>query len=288
MENTTIKNDTFTISGSANRPILLDVTYVPGAKRPVIIYAHGFNGFKDWGNFDLIAGTFAQAGFAFVKFNFSHNGTSPDHPQDFVDLEAFGRNNYTKQLNDLGSVLDWISSGKNPLADATDADRVGLIGHSMGGGIAIVKTAEDRQIKALVTWAAISQCKTPWGSWPADRIDNWKATGVDYYINGRTKQRMPLYYQLYEDYQSNAERLDIPEAARRIAVPWQLCHGTEDTTVLFDSARALHAANPGAQLVSVAGDHVFGRRHPWTEDTLPGPMLEVLDKNIAFFGKSLR
>jgi len=80
-----------TIPGSANRPILLDAAYVSGKKRPVVIYAHGFNGFKDWGNFDLIARAFAQAGFAFVKFNFSHNGTSPDHPQDFVDFAASRR-----------------------------------------------------------------------------------------------------------------------------------------------------------------------------------------------------
>ncbi len=53
----------------------------------------------------MIAGQFVRAGFAFLKFNFSHNGTTPDHPQDFVDLEAFGNNNYTKQLFDLGKVL---------------------------------------------------------------------------------------------------------------------------------------------------------------------------------------
>jgi len=287
MQDVNTKNNTFIITGSTRRPMLLDVTYAPGEKRPVIVYAHGFNGFKDWGNFDLIARRFADAGFAFLKFNFSHNGTSPDHPEDFVDLEAFGQNNYTKQLDDLGSVLDWISDGKNPLADALDADRIGLIGHSMGGGIAIIKTTEDKRIKALVTWAAIAQCKTPWGNWPSDRIANWKATRVDYYVNGRTHQHMPLNYQLYEDYQSNAERLNIPAAAQRIAVPWQLCHGTEDTTVSFDSAMALHAANPDAELVPVASDHVFGRRHPWTEDMLPEPMQEVLAKNTIFFSRSL-
>lgn len=275
------------IAGSLGKPIALDVAYHPKEKRPVIGYAHGFNGFKDWGNFDLIAGQFLQAGFAFVKFNFSHNGTSPEHPQDFVDLEAFGNNNYSKQLYDLGAVLDWVGDGANPLACSLDADRIGLIGHSMGGGIAIIKAAEDPRIKALVTWAAISQCKTPWGNWDAERISAWKDSGVEYYLNGRTKQQMPLYYQLYRDYQDNAARLDILDAANRVSIPWQLCHGTEDTSVPVANALALHDANPQAQLMLTPGDHVFDRRHPWEKDGLPDVMQVVVDRNLLFFREAL-
>src|ERR1700748_884234 len=93
------------LNGSDNKPILLDITYKEtNGTSPVILYAHGFNGFKDWGNFDLIAQQFTDAGFAFVKFNFSHNGTTPDHPNEFADLDAFGKNNYTKELKDLAVV----------------------------------------------------------------------------------------------------------------------------------------------------------------------------------------
>lgn len=153
----------------------------PGQRRPVIVYAHGFNGFKDWGNFDLIARAFTAAGFAFLKFNFSHNGTSPDHPEDFFNLEAFGQNNYTKQLDDLGSVLDWVSDEKTPLADALDADRIGLIGHSMGGGIAIIKTSEDKRIKADKAFCqqdSVTQPATVYGISKAAG-DNW----CQYYHN---------------------------------------------------------------------------------------------------------
>ncbi|WP_435524823.1 hypothetical protein [Chryseobacterium indoltheticum] len=37
-----------------------------------------------------------------VKFNFSHNGTTVEDPENFADLEAFGNNNYSKELSDLG------------------------------------------------------------------------------------------------------------------------------------------------------------------------------------------
>ena len=45
--------------------------------------------------------TFAASGIAVLKFNFSHNGGTVEQPIDFPDLEAFGHNNYTKELDDL-------------------------------------------------------------------------------------------------------------------------------------------------------------------------------------------
>lgn len=282
-----MEKHTAVIVGSSGKPMLADVSFKRGEKRPLVIYAHGFNGFKDWGNFDLIVDQFVRAGFAFLKFNFSHNGTTPDHPQDFAELEAFGNNNYTRQLFDLGAVLDWLGDSASPFVDSVASERAGLIGHSMGGGIAVIKTAEDPRVKALVTWAAISQCKTPWGSWPSERISAWQASGVEYYVNGRTKQQMPLYYQLYRDYQDNTQRLDIIAAAGRVRVPWQLCHGMEDTSVPVESALELHDANPQAQLMLTPGDHVFDRRHPWEKSYLPDAMQQVVDKNIVFFKEAL-
>ncbi len=105
----TIKN--LLVNGTANKPMATDIFFNnDGLQKPVVIYAHGFNGFKDWGNFDLIAKRFASVGFVFVKFNFSHNGTTIEEPEDFADLEAFGNNNYTTQLADLGLITDWICS----------------------------------------------------------------------------------------------------------------------------------------------------------------------------------
>lgn len=150
--------------------MLLDIMFEEAQLHaPAIVYAHGFNGFKDWGGFDLIAAAFVHAGFTFVKFNFSHNGTTPEQPEDFADLEAFSRNNYSLELHDLQLILDWVCAENNPCASFIDGGRTGMIGHSMGGGMAIIATAEDPRIKALCTWAAIDVCKTPWGSWPPEK-----------------------------------------------------------------------------------------------------------------------
>lgn len=273
------------ISGAENRPLALDIFYGENEPRPVVIYAHGFNGFKDWGNFDLIAQQFAAAGFVFVKFNFSHNGTTPDNPEEFVDPEAFGHNNYTRELYDLQVVIDWVVKSAEPKDTPVDPARIYLVGHSMGGGIVLLKAAEDPRVKGVATWASISECKTPWGSWTAERLEEWKRTGVQYVLNSRTRQEMPLYYQLYEDFQNNKDRLDIKAAVQRLTVPLLICHGTHDEAVSIINAYELHKTAKDAELFEVDSDHVFGRKHPWTEEVLPPAMQQVVDATIRFFKK---
>ncbi len=271
------------VAGTSGLPLTLDIFYEnDGSQRPVVLYAHGFNGFKDWGNFDLIAKKFVLAGFVFVKFNFSHNGTTPEQPDEFADLDAFGKNNYTIQLEDLETVTDWICNPGNIYSSSMDTSRLYLIGHSMGGGVSTIFASEDKRIKKLVTWAGISECKTPWGSWPAAKIKEWETSGVQYYTNSRTNQQMPLYYQLYENYQNNKERLSIKNAAEKLTIPMLICHGSNDLAVAEESAHKLKEWQPNAAILIVDSNHVFDRRHPWIMNYLPEAMEEVAEKTISF------
>lgn len=272
------------LNGSEGKPMPTDIFYLHGEQaKPVVIYSHGFNGFKDWGNFDLVAEQFASAGFVFVKFNFSHNGTTPEHLEEFTDLEAYANNNYTRELDDLGKVIDWALSEKNEHASQIDRQNVFLIGHSLGGAISLLKAAEDPRVKSVATWASVHKCKTPWGGWPTDKIVEWKENGVTHTTNSRTRQELPLYYQLYEDYQNNKERLNIQGALQKLEIPLLFCHGIDDTSVPVEKAYTLHKWHPSAELVLVPSDHVFGRKHPWTENHLPAAMQEVVEQTIEFF-----
>ena len=82
------------------------------SKKNVVLFSHGFKGFKDWGPFNQMAEFFANNNFFFIKFNFSYNGTSIDNPVEFVDLNAFGNNNFSLELDDLNLVIDWIFNNK--------------------------------------------------------------------------------------------------------------------------------------------------------------------------------
>lgn len=271
------------LPGTDNKLMTLDIFFESYRERkPVVIYVHGFNGFKDWGNFDLIAKKFAAAGYVLVKFNFSHNGTTPEHPEEFADMEAFGNNNYSKELEDLGLIIDWVCNPLNPYQQVMDSNHICLMGHSMGGGISILQAAKDKRVNRLITWAAISECKTPWGNWPPDRMQQWKETGVQYYTNSRTKQQMPMYYQLYEDHEQNKEQLDINKAIKSLNIPILICHGTADNAVPVEKAFELKGWQPFAQLFTVESDHVFGRKHPWPTNDLPAAMEAVLQTSLQF------
>jgi pimeloyl-ACP methyl ester carboxylesterase len=270
------------IEGNHGKPILADVFYKESSsQKPVIIFCHGFKGFKDWGAYNWMARFFAEKRYVFVKFNFSHNGTTPDHPEEFADLEAFGNNNFSIELDDLDAVIDWIR--KTPLIPEgqKNLDAIYLIGHSRGGGIAILKAAFDKRIKKLATWASISDFGLAWNE---DIAKQWQQDGVMHMENARTKEKMPLYYQLYEDYIAHKKELDISRAVDKITIPFLIVHGTEDETVPFERALEMKRWNQKAKLDLIPhGSHTFGVRHPFDELNLPFDMQVVLEHTEEFF-----
>ena len=48
------------IKGSKEKKILIDITFPNKSNNKLIVFSHGFKGFKDWGCFDLISKSFAQ------------------------------------------------------------------------------------------------------------------------------------------------------------------------------------------------------------------------------------
>ena len=277
------------IASLSGRPVLMDLYYNPEIKnQAIVLFAHGFKGFKDWGHWQLLAHTFANAGIAFLKFNFSYNGTTPASPLDFADLEAFGQNNYTRELQDLDSVLSWLFQEwpQSPDKSAIDLSRIGLIGHSRGGGISIVKADQDKRIKALITWASVSRLDYFWGSQELLK-QQWKEAGVHFILNGRTKQQMPLYYQLAEDFDVQADQLDISKIMPRLDKPCMIIHGTKDPAVPATAAELLHSWNSNTELHLIQdANHVFGGQHPFTADSLPPHAEELAQESIAFLKKN--
>lgn len=268
------------ITGSNNKPILLDVFYNDnGIAKPIVIFSHGFKGFKDWGHFDAVAQQFADAGFVFIKFNFSHNGTTVADPLNFGDLEAFGHNNYLIELDDLKLVMDWSLTNELLKADL-DTNQLYLLGHSRGGGITILKVGEDARVKKMATWASVSDFIN---RNKQRTIDTWKKDGVVFAMNGRTKQNMPMYYQFYQTILDNKERLNINHAVKRVDIPFLIVHGTTDEAVAYHDAEELKkSAKHGLLFTILNGDHTFGAKHPF-DGIIPDDAKQVIEKTIEFF-----
>jgi dienelactone hydrolase len=249
------------------------------APRPAVVMVHGFKGFKDWGFWPPFAERLARAGFAAVSFNTSGSGFDTDGAATLA--EQFAHNTFSADLADLATVLDAVHQGALGLAPPS---RLALVGHSRGGGIAILQTARDPRVNALVTWAATASTSR----WGPETRKRWRAAGFLNVTNSRTGQVLPMSTDLLDDAEQNAGALDIPAAARRITVPWLVIHGREDETVAFEDAEALRGASPldTTSLLPIEHTgHTFGAAHPWQS---PAPTAElVFTHTIDFLGTSL-
>ncbi|MCX7551212.1 alpha/beta hydrolase family protein [Xanthomarina sp. F2636L] len=264
------------------KPIVWDAYFKKTKKqKPLVIFCHGYKGFKDWGSWDLVAEAFKNEDLFFVKFNFSHNGGTVENPIDFPDLEAFAENNYTKELNDLNDMLNHLLSKDNPFINDINQEKIILIGHSRGGGIATIFASEDTRITSLITWASV--CDFAKRTATIGDLDLWEENGVKYVLNGRTKQQMPHNYQFYEDFKANNSRLNIELATKKLKIPHLIIHGDMDPSVSFDEAKALHTWNPNSVLISIDNtNHVFDSKHPWDDKNMPDKLKQVVEKSIDF------
>jgi uncharacterized protein len=261
--------------------ILIDVRAGGRAStRPAVLVLHGFKGFKDWGMFPPLSQRLAQAGFIVVSPNLSGSGV--DDAGDFSLPERFGHNTFSAELEDVRRVIDALMAGQTGVPTPST---LGLVGHSRGGGIAVLQAARDPRVGTLVTWAAISSVER----WPAPQRSSWRAAGKTDIQNARTGQVLPLYTDVLDDIEQNAAALDIEAAARRIRVPWLLIHGTEDESVPFAEAQRLKAASPrpDTRLLPIeGGGHTFGAAHPWRGTTTE--LATVFDATLAWLTTRLK
>ena len=229
------------INGKHNKPILTDLFFKESNQlKPILIFCHGYKGFKDWGAWNLMAETFANAGFFFVKFNFSHNGGTAEQPIDFPDLEAFGNNNYSKELDDLGNVIDWVSENSD-IKNEIDLNEIYLIGHSRGAGIVLLKSDEDSRAKKVISLAGVSDYKSRFPK--NEKLQEWEEKKVYFVKNGRTHQEMPHFYQFFRDFEKNEKRLNIKKATQNLEIPLLIIHGNNDASVSINEAKNLHKWN---------------------------------------------
>lgn len=260
--------------GARGRTSLYDVTIPRNWNNIVVLFLHGYMGYKDWGAWNLMEDFFVKNGYGFVKFNVSHNGGTISNPIDFDDLNAFLNNNYSKELEDFDAVLKEIKM------HTSDQVSVYLMGHSRGGGMALLQSSHP-SVKKVATLAAISSIKERFPK--GDELAKWKEDGVRYRLNGRTKQEMPHKYDQYTDFMANQERLNIQLHVEKATIPLLIIHGEDDRSVLPNEGKQL-AKWSNTNLVSIPEQqHTFGASHPWNEDKLPLGLENACQQILTFF-----
>ncbi len=269
------------IKGKHGKPVLTDLLYNENQKpKQIVIFCHGYKGYKDWGAWDLVAEKFTAKNIFFIKMNFAYNGGTVEQPIDFPDLEAFGNNNFSKELDDIDSVINWVTN-ESSIQTEIDLNNITLIGHSRGGGIVLIKANEDSRVTKVITWASVADFgkRFPKG----EQLQGWKDNGVAYIENVRTKQQMPHYFQFYINFKENEKRLHIQSAVENFKIPYLIIHGENDETVPVKEAKDLQSWNTNNQLFIVKNaNHSFGNKQPWDSDSLPKDLKIVVQKSIQF------
>ncbi len=261
--------------GSAGRKSLFDLEVPADWNKRVVIFVHGFMGFKDWGAWELVQSYFVSHGFAFAKFNLTHNGGTERQGIDFPDTEAFSQNTYSYEVADIGYF-------RAQLEDIIQADYSFLIGHSRGGGDVILH-ANQSQIDKIALWASISDIGSRFPT--SSELEQWKNNGIRTILNGRTRQHLPQRYSLYEDFQKNESKLNIEAAVKSMNTPILVIHGDQDRSVELTEGEALALWSETKLEIILGADHVFGASHPWEKPALPEHLLSVCERTLNFFNQ---
>jgi len=248
----------------------------PEPAHRAVIVCHGFKGFKDWGFFPHVARRLAERlRCQVVTFNFTGSGVGADL-ENFTEPEAFARNTFSKELEDLSAVLAGLEAGRLGDTPCEAGSRIGVLGHSRGG-VAAILGGELPAVRAVVTWAAIADVRRY-----AAMFDGLPEGAPVLVRNARTGDVLPLYRDVVGDIREHPGRFDLEASLRRSEVPVLVVHGTEDTSVPPDDGRRLAAASDRARLALIEGaGHTFEVGHPFEGAS---PELEhALDLTVRHF-----
>ncbi|WP_306607777.1 alpha/beta hydrolase [Azonexus sp.] len=199
---------------------------LPGA--PCLVILHG------WGsNAEMmlpLARPLHAAGYGLLFFEARNHGRSDG--DDFSSLPRFAE--------DIECAIAWLR-----LQAEVDPLRIGLIGHSVGAGAALLVASRCQDIRAVISLSAFSH--------PASMMRRWlSAKGIPFWPLG-------AYILAYVQHviAHRFEEIAPRNTIKRVSCPTLLVHAEDDRTVPVEDAREIHANRTGEQvrLLIVPGDH---------------------------------
>lgn len=258
------------VDEGAPRPVL------SGAERPAVAVVSDYPRHRRWGFLPHVAESLARAGFLAVTFD------GPGVPGSGADPAEASRRFPDETLDDLKSSVAAVVTGIFerilPLPERVDTRRIGLLGHGIGGTVALRVAAEDSRVGALALWgpsaspaALFRDARAAW------RLE---ADGG----RGRPVAKGSRFLRTLDEWSETR----VLSAAARIAAPMAVLHGERDEEIPAADATRIAGAARKAQaqtLVLPGTGHSFGVHDPFigTTEALNGVLLNT----IVFFRKSL-
>jgi dipeptidyl aminopeptidase/acylaminoacyl peptidase len=216
-------------------------------------------------------------------FNFSHNGVGIGEKR-FTEKDSFEHNTFSEDLLDVQAILDVLESGSVGEASKIDAARVGIIGHSRGGGIALLAAAAESRIKAVAAWSSVAR----FDRYTAEQKLRWREKGTILLSSPNFPSGLRIGTDLLDDLEENSGRLNILDAVRRMEKPLLIVHGSADIPVKLSEAQEIFDAsekNLTEFVILKDTGHMYGARHPYRKESVE--MTRVIDLTAAWFQKNL-
>jgi putative redox protein len=181
-----------------------------------VILCHGMESDKRSEKMVALGERLAERGILVLRFDFSYVGESSGKFEDIT---------YSGEVDDLRAAYS--------LLQERQPGKIGILGSSMGGTVALLFAALEPTVAAVVTIAApIHPERFPHKVLTPVELAHWRETGFTFY-NGQ-RLNVSLLHDL--------EKLDVTSAVKSIACPVLILHGDADRVVPVQEAHELHAA----------------------------------------------
>jgi hypothetical protein len=211
---------------------------------PSLIFLHGFPGYEQ--NLDL-AQSLRRSGFNILTFHYRGSWGSEG---TFSILNA---------RDDVAKAADFLRDPQNPSAERIDAARLGVVGHALGGFLALEAAAIDQRFGCIValTPANMGVMAEAARTDPAYRAELEKDTGKIGPINGVSGE------VLVEELLSHPELNAISLATQLAPRPLLLVGASSDTVLpnaLFHTPLTVAYQSlewPQLRVILMDGDHFF-------------------------------
>ena len=257
-----------------------DLHYAGHTSCPILLIIHGFRGSKNWGFFPTIAEEFAQNGSIVLTWNMSLNGYSKN--SQYIDQpDNFARNTITQEMVDTQSIIDSILQDDRIISGDIRSHWNGdihVLGHSRGGGIGSLISAENPSIKKLALWNTISR----FGRFTERQKKLWSETGtfpIDETEDGKV---IAMNYTYISDLEFHGDEYSPLRSIAEVSADILIVHAEQDMTVPIREAYALQEKSHSAHMHSIPqAGHIFGCTHPFTEMT--SSLRDAIDTTTAFF-----
>ena len=185
-----------------------------GETFPAVVMLHGNGSTRhEAGNaYDYTAPEMAKAGIATIRYDYIGNG---DSTEDYIDFT------YDKGIADAICCYEYLKG-----VEAVDIESVGIMGWSQGGRLTLLTAARNDVFKSALTWAGAFEQKDESAEYQIALENGYYEVVYDW---REPLKQSPAYYEC-------AMGIDYHKEAANIEVPYLIIQGTDDTSVVPETA----------------------------------------------------